>query len=246
MYDNHVCADVYTGCCRRNGVCGECWRNIIFPQIQLHRVLNSLHRWRYSKTLIYREKDRKTYNAGKCGVFPHENVVKFPGALDHLHTQYRLRYRKNGSCSVHCRPTTQNVLTLNVELNPTYHLLALLGAHHILHVSRIRVKSPTFFTVGRDSSVGNNDSLRAGRSGDRIPVGARFLAPVQTGPGAHPASYKIGTGSFLGVKRPGLGAAHPPTSRVEVKEREDLYLYSTSGPSCPVIGWPLPLPYLLY
>ena len=26
---------------------------------------------------------------------------------------------------------------LNAELNPIYHLLALLGAHHILHVSRI-------------------------------------------------------------------------------------------------------------
>jgi hypothetical protein len=28
---------------------------------------------------------------------------------------------------------------LNAELNSTCHLLALLGAHHILHVSRIRV-----------------------------------------------------------------------------------------------------------
>ena len=30
--------------------------------------------------------------------------------------------------------------------------------------------------------------------------GARFSAPVQTGPGAHPASCKMGTGSFLGIK----------------------------------------------
>jgi len=30
---------------------------------------------------------------------------------------------------------------LNTELNPVCHLLALLEAHHILHVSRIRVKS---------------------------------------------------------------------------------------------------------
>jgi hypothetical protein len=29
---------------------------------------------------------------------------------------------------------------LNAELNPICHLLALLGAHHFLHVSRIRVK----------------------------------------------------------------------------------------------------------
>jgi len=28
---------------------------------------------------------------------------------------------------------------LNAELNPICHLLALFGAHHILHVSRIRV-----------------------------------------------------------------------------------------------------------
>jgi len=30
---------------------------------------------------------------------------------------------------------------LNAELNPICHLLALLGAHHILHISRIRVKN---------------------------------------------------------------------------------------------------------
>jgi hypothetical protein len=29
---------------------------------------------------------------------------------------------------------------LNAELNLIFHFLALLGAHHILHVSRIRVK----------------------------------------------------------------------------------------------------------
>jgi len=45
-----------------------------------------------------------------------------------------------------------------------------------------------------------SDWLRAGRSGDRIPVGARFSAPAQTGPGTHPASRTMGTGSFPGVK----------------------------------------------
>ena len=33
--------------------------------------------------------------------------------------------------------------TLNAELNPICYLLALIGAHHFLHVSRIRVKSLT-------------------------------------------------------------------------------------------------------
>jgi hypothetical protein len=55
-----------------------------------------------------------------------------------------------------------------------------------------------------------SDSLRAGLSGDRIPVGERFSAPVQTGSEAHPASYTMGTGSFPGVKRPGRGVDHPP------------------------------------
>jgi hypothetical protein len=46
---------------------------------------------------------------------------------------------------------------------------------------------------------------RDGRSGDRIPVWARLSASVQTGHGAHPAPCTMVTGSFLGVKRPGLG-----------------------------------------
>jgi hypothetical protein len=31
------------------------------------------------------------------------------------------------------------ITPLNAELNPICHLLALLGGHHILHVSRVRV-----------------------------------------------------------------------------------------------------------
>jgi hypothetical protein len=62
-----------------------------------------------------------------------------------------------------------------------------------------------------------SDWLRAGRSGDRIPVGARFFAHVQTGPGTHPASCTMGTWSFPGVKRPGRGADHLPPSSAEVE-----------------------------
>jgi len=55
-----------------------------------------------------------------------------------------------------------------------------------------------------------SDSLRAGRSGDRIPVRARFSAPVQADSGAHPASYTMVTWSLSGVERPGRGVDHPP------------------------------------
>jgi hypothetical protein len=39
-----------------------------------------------------------------------------------------------------------------------------------------------------------------------------------------------------GVKRPGRGVDHSPASSAEVKERVELYLYSPSGPSWPVLG----------
>jgi hypothetical protein len=76
-----------------------------------------------------------------------------------------------------------------------------------------------------------SDSLRAGLSRDRIPVGERYSAPVQNGPGAHPASYTPDTGSFPGSKRAGRGSDQPPPSSSEVKERVALYLYFPSGPS---------------
>jgi len=59
--------------------------------------------------------------------------------------------------------------------------------------------------------------------------GKRHYAPVQTGPGGHPASYTMGTGAFLGVKRPGRGVDHPQPTREEVKERIEQYLYSPVG-----------------
>ena len=60
-------------------------------------------------------------------------------------------------------------------------------------------------------------------------MGARFSAPVQTGPGARSVSYTVGSG-FLsrGVKEPGRGVNHLPSS-AEVKEREELYLYFLVG-----------------
>ena len=67
-------------------------------------------------------------------------------------------------------------------------------------------------------------------------MGARFSGPVQTGRGAHPAYYIMGTGSFPGGKRPGRGVNHPGPSTVEVKESVELYLSCPSGPSWPVLG----------
>ena len=53
---------------------------------------------------------------------------------------------------------------------------------------------------------------------DRIPLEARFSVTVQTGPGAHPASYAMGTGFFLVVKRPKRGVDHLPPLAPRLKE----------------------------
>jgi len=52
---------------------------------------------------------------------------------------------------------------------------------------------------GPGSSVGIATELWAGRSGIESRW-ERDFSPVQTGPGTHPASCKMGTGSFPGVK----------------------------------------------
>ena len=51
-----------------------------------------------------------------------------------------------------------NFNPLNAELNPICHLLALLGAHHILYVSRVRVKAISIVnaTVSVSKTVASN------------------------------------------------------------------------------------------
>ena len=69
-----------------------------------------------------------------------------------------------------------------------------------------------------------SDTLRAGRSGDRIPVGASFSATVLV---THPAFCTVGVGYLTGDKAPGCGVGHPPHLASRLK-REQSY---TSEPS---------------
>ena len=63
---------------------------------------------------------------------------------------------------------------------------------------------------GPGSSVGIATELRAGRSGIESRWGRNF-PPVQNGPGAHPATCTMGTGSFPGGRdRRGLGLTPHP------------------------------------
>ena len=88
-----------------------------------------------------------------------------------------------------------------------------------------------------------SDSLRPGRSGDRIPVRAKFSAPVQTGPGALPSllysGYRV---SFPLLKQPARGVNHPPSYTstpppiLHVLFEGELYLVLTLRVAhCPVV-----------
>jgi hypothetical protein len=96
--------------------------------------------------------------------------------------------------------------------------------------------------VGRDSVVGI--ATRYGMDGPEIKSrwGRDFPHPSRSalGPTQPPVQwYRV---SFPGVEWPGRGVDHPLPSSAKVKERVQLYLYSPSEPSLPVLWWTLPLP----
>jgi len=73
--------------------------------------------------------------------------------------------------------------------------------------------------MGRNNIVSTTTSCGLDGLGIKSRWAARFSASEQTSHGAHPASYTVGTGSFLGLKRPGHGIHHPPLSSTMVKEK---------------------------
>ena len=65
----------------------------------------------------------------RCYATPVDTTNTSPAAKQHLRLQQQSAWL-----------VTSYINTLNAELNPICHLLALLGVHHLLHVNRIRVK----------------------------------------------------------------------------------------------------------
>ena len=60
-------------------------------------------------------------------------IVRLDTIIGENYTIYRL-----------IRNYCQGFNPINDELNPIHHLLALLGAHHILHVSKIRANTLSY------------------------------------------------------------------------------------------------------
>jgi hypothetical protein len=87
----------------------------------------------------------------------------------------------------------------------------------------------TSTVMGLDSSAGIATLYGLDGPGIESRWGTRFSAPVQTGSGAHPASYTMGSGSLPGVKRPRRGADHLPQSKRAPILKEE-YSY-TSAPT---------------
>ena len=91
--------------------------------------------------------------------------------------------------------------------------------------------------MGRDNVVGI--ATRYGLDGPEIEfrLGGEIFRTSPDRPwGPHNLLFSGYRLSFPGVKRPGRGVNHSPISSVEVEERVELYLYTLSEPSCPVIG----------
>jgi hypothetical protein len=87
-----------------------------------------------------------------------------------------------------------------LSFEPRYDLLHLVSVFEIFSQRDVSLCEGTSGNRRPGSSDRYSEWLQPVRSGDRIPLGARFSAPVQTGPGAHPASCTMGTGSFPGVE----------------------------------------------
>jgi hypothetical protein len=86
---------------------------------------------------------------------------------------------------------------------------------------------PYLHFVGWDSSVGI--AIRYVLDGPGIESWweGEIFRTLQTGPGAHPASYTMGTGSFPGVKWPGRGVDHLPHLAPRLKIE---YSYTSTPP----------------
>jgi hypothetical protein len=89
--------------------------------------------------------------------------------------------------------------------------------------------------VIRDSVVGIPTRYGLDSAGIESRLGRDFPHPSKRNLGPNQPPIKWVQGLFPGMKWPGSGVDHSPPSSAEVKERVELYLYSPSGPSWPVL-----------
>jgi len=116
-----------------------------------------------------------------------------------------------------------------------------------LWILQFSVFSLLHFNMWPGSSVGIATELQAGRSGIEWQWGRDF-PPVQTGPGAHPASCKLGTGFFPRLKcgRGVLLTTHPLLVPRSWKSRAIPLPTLWATPACNGTTLPLPLQFNIF
>jgi hypothetical protein len=105
----------------------------------------------------------------------------------------------------------ENIKSRSSMYSSCYYSLQKSVSAHLLRKVTIKYSELQFWSSGPGWRSWYSDLLQAERSGDRIPVEARFSAYVQTDPRARSASYVICTGAFPEVKLPRHGVEYPPT-----------------------------------
>ena len=101
---------------------------------------------------------------------------------------------------IRCPQTTVTIYQTTLRNIPEERRSQLHGGGSLTSLIVLTIYLKYISSLGPRELSRHSDCLRAGRSVDRISVEAKFSAPVQTGPEAHPASCTMGTGSFPGVR----------------------------------------------
>jgi hypothetical protein len=134
-----------------------------------------------------------------------------------------------------------NVLVCYILINVLLHTNALVGPLYIVNWNA-RWNSEIYWPYpsknGPRQLSRYSDSLRAGRSGNRIPVVGEIF---RTRPGQPWDPTNLLHNGYRG-KAAEAWRWQPTLSSADVKKRVELYLYSPFRPSWHVLGWPLPLP----
>jgi hypothetical protein len=197
----------------------------------------------YLQQCAYSIHGPQRYFKAACPIFSCSNSIqtqiKFNACLRHHRSSSHLALTLAILCPIWfpCRGSQFND---NQCLNNRYILK--LGVHRIDCLSRVQrtygpkregsnTRIKTRYTQ-RGGLYLCSPGLRAGWSGVRVLAGAGNFSlhhPNQTGSGAHPASYPMGTrGSFPGVKRPRREADHSPPPSAEVK---NAWSYTSTPPT---------------